>query len=46
MGYCIGFDEFGGMDVTRRYVRRPEEEGVPRKLVREDHVEMVCLVQV
>jgi peptide-N4-(N-acetyl-beta-glucosaminyl)asparagine amidase len=41
MAYCIGFDDFGGMDVTRRYVRRPAEEGIERKLVREDHVELV-----
>jgi hypothetical protein len=41
MAYCIAFDEFGAMDVTRRYVRRPHEEGIPRNRVKEGHVDLV-----
>jgi peptide-N4-(N-acetyl-beta-glucosaminyl)asparagine amidase len=43
MAYCIAFDEFGSMDVTRRYVRRPQEEGIPRNRVKESHVGLVHL---
>jgi hypothetical protein len=41
MAYCIAFDEFGAMDVTRRYVRRPHEEGITRNRVKERHVDLV-----